>query len=64
LIFLCLQEVHHFLKDLTEAMGKDVKFIVDRVYEGRESSIAVQWHLGDHQNPPFSLSIIVIPAFN
>ncbi|ONK72932.1 uncharacterized protein A4U43_C04F25080 [Asparagus officinalis] len=39
------KEVHHFLRNLTEAMGKDVKFVVDRVYEGDGLSIAVLWHL-------------------
>lgn len=39
------EEVHQFLKSLTEAMGADVKFIIDSTFEGRESSIAVRWHL-------------------
>jgi hypothetical protein len=30
-----------------EAMGESVKFAIDEVCQGRESTIAVMWHLGE-----------------
>jgi hypothetical protein len=30
-----------------EAMGENVKFAIDEVCQGRESTIAVVWHLGE-----------------
>ncbi|KAG6510653.1 hypothetical protein ZIOFF_028681 [Zingiber officinale] len=41
------KSISHYLKDLTRAMGKNVRFVIDGVYEGQELTAAVVWHLGD-----------------
>ncbi|PIA34262.1 hypothetical protein AQUCO_03800091v1 [Aquilegia coerulea] len=39
------KEVAHFYEDLTECMGKNVKFIIQSVCQGDNLSVAISWHL-------------------
>lgn len=49
------KEVHRFLKQLTEAMGKHMCFAIEGVYEGGEKYVGVLWHLEWNSDPiPFS----------
>lgn len=43
---LHLQEVMHFLEELTKAMGKDVKFKTEMIYRAGVFAAGVTWHLG------------------
>lgn len=43
-----MQGISHYFEDLTRAMGKNVRFIIDEVYEGKELTAAVVWHLGQY----------------
>ncbi|XP_010255231.1 PREDICTED: uncharacterized protein LOC104595980 [Nelumbo nucifera] len=39
------KEVIHFLEQLLECTGKNVKFTVESVYEGDQFTVGVMWHL-------------------
>lgn len=41
-----MQRINQFFKELTEAMGTHVRFVIDEVYEGKELTTAATWHLG------------------
>ncbi|XP_042380797.1 uncharacterized protein LOC121973425 [Zingiber officinale] len=49
------KSISHYLKDLTRAMGKNVRFVIDGVYEGQELTAAVVWHL-EWKNQPIPLT--------
>ncbi|XP_074579199.1 uncharacterized protein LOC141835726 [Curcuma longa] len=50
------KSISHYLKDLTRAMGKHVRFVIDGVYEGEELTAAVVvWHL-EWKNLPIPLT--------
>lgn len=43
-----MQEIFKYLKDLKKAMGKQIVFKIDQVYEGRDEAVGgVLWHLGN-----------------
>ncbi|XP_009383052.3 uncharacterized protein LOC135671563 [Musa acuminata AAA Group] len=39
------KRINQFFKELTEAMGTHVRFVIDEVYEGKELTTAATWHL-------------------
>lgn len=41
-----MQEVMHFLQQLTSGMGQNVKFRVRNICEGDDLTVAAKWHLG------------------
>lgn len=43
---ITLQEVMRFLQQLTECMGRNVKFRVKHIYEGDDLTAAANWHMG------------------
>ncbi|XP_077247409.1 nuclear transport factor 2 (NTF2) family protein [Tasmannia lanceolata] len=39
------QEVMYFLRELTNSMGKNTMFVIDRIYEGHGTIVGVTWHM-------------------
>lgn len=35
-----------FLTELAESMGKSVNLVVDRMFEGKDLTMGVLWHMG------------------
>ncbi|KAJ0974439.1 hypothetical protein J5N97_016404 [Dioscorea zingiberensis] len=48
--FVGEKEVNDFLRELKKAMGKQIKFKVDKVFGGNDLDVGVLWHLEWNEN--------------
>lgn len=61
---ITLQEVMHFLQQLTASMGQNMKFRVRNICEGDDLTVAANWHLGgSYSFPRFTTFLLIIYCF-
>lgn len=58
-----MQEVMHFLKQLTASMSQNVKFRVRNICEGDDLTVAANWHLGYIPFPEFTTFHLITFCF-